>query len=202
MKIKVIIFDVGGVLVKEIFNPILDELAVDYNLNHLDLKEYSWSLFKKVNLGEIIERELFDSIIKKFNIPIEVSLLEERAMQLISIPEVWEYVKKLRHRYKLIILSNLGKDWAKLREEQFHISDWFDEIVWSCDIGISKPDKKIFSYVIDKFHLNPEECVFIDDKLSNIDAAKESGMNGIIYQTPQQLRQEFATLGVDVSSGK
>lgn len=201
MKIKTIIFDVGGVLVEAIFSPILDELAINHNLNNPNLKEYSWSLFEKVNLGKITERELFRNIIKEFNIPTEVSLLEERSTQLKPIPEVWEYVKKLQHKYKLIILSNLGKDWARLREEQFNISDWFDEVVWSCDIGINKPDKQIFSYVIDKFDLNPEECIFIDDKQNNVDAAKSLGMNGIIYQNPKQLKQELALLKVDVNSG-
>ncbi|MFA5966987.1 MAG: HAD family phosphatase [Patescibacteria group bacterium] len=200
MKIKTIIFDVGGVLVEKIFNPILNELANRYDLDYAVLKEYSWSLFDKVMLGEMTEKELFKDIINKFNIPAEVALLEERSTHLNPIPEVWEFVKKLQYKYKLIILSNLGRDWVKLREEQFHISDWFDEVVWSCDVGINKPDRRIFNYIIDKFALDPEACVFIDDKQNNIDAAQSFGMKGIVYQNPPQLEQDLAALGIDVAS--
>ena len=200
MEIKVIIFDVGGVLVEKIFSSLIDELAVEYSLNSATLREYSWLLFDKVNRGEMTENELFKNIIKKFDIPVSVSLLEKKSMQFKPIEKVWKYVKELKNRYKLAILSNMGKNWSMAREEQFHISEWFDEVVWSCDLGISKPNKQIFNYLTDKLNINPEECVFIDDKQSNIDAAQSLGMKGILYQNPQQLKQEFAALGVYVKS--
>lgn len=200
--IKAIIFDVGGVLVQKVFAPIVDWLAAEYHIDSSALHGYAWPLFGKVNLGQMTEKQMFEKIVKELHIPIDATLLEQKSMQLKLIPEVWECVKALKGKYKLAILSNMGHAWAKAREEEFHLSGLFDEIVWSCDLGLKKPDLKIFRYLIDKLNVSSEECIFIDDKPSNIDAAKESGMNGIIYQTPQQLRQELATLGVDVSSGK
>ena len=200
MEIKAVIFDVGGVLVEKVFGPLMDGLAVEYNLNSAALHKYSWSLFDKVNQGEMTEKELFENIIEKFNIPISASLLEEKSMQLKPIKKVWEYVRELKNRYTLAILSNLGKSWSIAREEQFHISNLFDEVVWSCDLGISKPNKQIFNYLINKLNINPGECVFIDDKQSNINAAQSLGMKGILYQNPQQLEQELALLGVYIKS--
>ncbi|MBU2496685.1 MAG: HAD family phosphatase [Nanoarchaeota archaeon] len=197
--IKAIIFDIGGVLVKKIHGKLLEELISKYNLDKNELENFEPELFGELMIGKISEKEYFSKIIKKFNLPISESELHERAKELTqSIPETWEIVKKLKGKYVLAILSDMNKEWAKIREEKFRLSENFDYIVYSYEIGVQKPNTKIYKYLLNLMKIPANECTFIDDKQKNVDIAKELGMKVIVFENAEKLRAELADLGVKV----
>ena len=93
---------------------------------------------------------------------------------------------------KLFLLSNISEGFAKTYPEVKWIKELFnnfDGIVLSGTIGKAKPNKDIFEYVLEKFGLNADECLFIDDSPKNISAAKSVGIDGYIFDDADKLRE-------------
>ena len=61
-----------------------------------------------------------------------------------------------------------------------------------------KPDKKIYEYTLSKYNLNPANCIFIDDRLSNVEGAIKCGINGIQFISPKKLITELKNIGVEI----
>lgn len=98
--------------------------------------------------------------------------------------------------YKLYILSNFsGKAFTECADELDYVSK-VDAAVISYRVKMIKPDPAIYRYIIDTYSLNPSETVFIDDNVDNINAAKEFGINGILFTSKEQADEELAKLGV------
>lgn len=95
--------------------------------------------------------------------------------------KMYELVKLLRSKgYKIYLLSNASADF---HEHRFGIPalSLFDGVLISADYRLIKPEKEIYLALYEKFGLKPEECFFIDDVQKNIDAARETGMDGHCY---------------------
>jgi putative hydrolase of the HAD superfamily len=113
------------------------------------------------------------------------------------VPSTVELLRRLRPRYKTQLLSNAD---MMLREKlrAFEVHDLFDDVVISAEVRLAKPDAAIYSLALDRLGLRPEECVFIDDLLPNVDAARTLGMAGIHFRIDQDhdLRAMLADVGV------
>lgn len=93
-----------------------------------------------------------------------------------------EFCDYLKERgYKIYILSN-ASDAFYLYFPHFAPLDYFDGIIISSDYSLLKPDIKIYELILDKYKLNPEECLFIDDSPENIQGAKKAGISGVVFR--------------------
>jgi putative hydrolase of the HAD superfamily len=61
-----------------------------------------------------------------------------------------------------------------------------DAAVYSAEVKICKPDPRIYQLVLDQLKLAADECVFVDDKLTNVQAAQSLGMAGVWYRQTRQ----------------
>jgi 2-haloacid dehalogenase len=73
---------------------------------------------------------------------------------------------------------------------------WFDGIVVSGEVGLIKPDRRIFELLLDKHAIRAEDAVFIDDLAENVEAARALGFHGIHFTAPERLRSELVELGL------
>jgi putative hydrolase of the HAD superfamily len=95
------------------------------------------------------------------------------------------------------ILSNMG-DSVLDRISTTHT--WitnFDVLVWSYQLRIAKPDPAIYRHTLEKLGTRPEETLFLDDKIENIDAARALGIRGIQFSTVDKLRADLLAEGLD-----
>lgn len=86
--------------------------------------------------------------------------------------------------YKLYILSNWGKwhfEELQKRNEFREFLQYFDGGIVSYQVGLKKPDRKIYEILIDKYNIDPTSAVFYDDKPENVQAAKEVGLNAVVF---------------------
>jgi putative hydrolase of the HAD superfamily len=95
------------------------------------------------------------------------------------------------------ILSNMGDDVLINVEREFDWIHRFNVLVWSCQIGVVKPDPAIYQHALSELGVRPEETLFIDDKLLNIETARSLGMNAIEFSTVEQLRADLIARGFD-----
>src|SRR5262245_26194655 len=87
--------------------------------------------------------------------------------------------------------------------ERFDFLTWFEGIVISGEVGVNKPDRRIFEHLIERFAIEPEQAVFVDDSAANIDAATDLGFCTIHFTDATALRPALVRLGLlpDVRAG-
>jgi len=106
-------------------------------------------------------------------------------------------ISLLRPKYRLLLLSNTNDLHARQFVPQFQETlAHFDHLVLSHEVGIRKPDPRVYAHCQRLANSGSEECLFIDDLPTNVAAARECGWRGIVYQRGMDLRRALAEHGV------
>ncbi len=190
--IKSIIFDWGGVLA-----PSDNKIAAvrlrknfDFDVNEF----YKYFEEHEDNLCHTNEDKKFLLIAsKKFNIPVGSII---NALSADPPDEVFEIAKSLSKKYKTYILSNQLKFRTDYIKSTFDLS-FFDKVFFSNEIGLKKPNKDIFNYLLKEIQNKPDECLFIDDLSENIQVAKKLEFNTILFKNLEQLKKQLSSFSLD-----
>lgn len=184
--IKAIIFDCFGVLTadawhefRQSLSPELQSRASEFNQlycrGELGKNDFLGAVSKLTGKTENYVERLIDNETDK-NLPL------------------LEYIKELKNNYKIGLLSNVASSWIT---DKFLTNDeqkLFDAMVFSYEAGITKPDPRIFHLVCDRLNVDPEEAVMIDDIDRYCEAAKQEGMQAIVYHNLLQLKNDLVKL--------
>jgi 2-haloacid dehalogenase len=195
--IDTIIFDLGGVLVD--WKPEYLYRKV-FNGNE---KKVQWFLGKVCTSSWNAEQDGGRTIAEAENIKIAefpdheelIRLYYNQWHQMFSGPieENLELFKQLKAsgNYKIYALTNWSAEKWELALELFPFFNYFDGVVVSGQEKMRKPFPEIYKLTVDKFAINPENAIFIDDNEENVIAAKALKIKGIHYKSPQQLLNEL-----------
>jgi 2-haloacid dehalogenase len=108
-----------------------------------------------------------------------------------------EILRRLKQAgYPLYGLSNYPAEKFRLDRQRFEFFDWFDDMVISGEIRLTKPDPAIFHFLLAKIGRTAQECIFIDDSGPNVASARELGFTAIQFHSPEQLELELQKLGI------
>jgi 2-haloacid dehalogenase len=97
---------------------------------------------------------------------------------------------------RLVALSNWSSEMFPFARARFGFLDWFEDIVISGDVGVNKPDPRIFEHLVERFRIDPAASVFIDDSPANVEAAVTLGFRGLLFTDAVALRRELARCGL------
>lgn len=89
----------------------------------------------------------------------------------------------------LYALSNWSAETFPEALDRYDFLSWFDGIVLSGEVRVTKPDPAIYHHLLDAYRIEAEEAIFIDDREENVEAAREIGFRGIHFRSPDQLRE-------------
>jgi putative hydrolase of the HAD superfamily len=113
-------------------------------------------------------------------------------------PEMLAWQLALKQRGFLTgILSNMGDNVHARMEREFDWLPRFDVLVWSYQLHMAKPDPAIYLHLLKQLGTEPEETLFLDDKLVNIEAAHALGMQAIQFSTVSKLREDLVAANMD-----
>ena len=113
-------------------------------------------------------------------------------------PEMFAWQMKLKQRgLKTAIVSNMGDTIHQYMERELPWLSRFDVLVWSYQLRITKPDRAIYEYVLEKLGTRADETLFVDDRKVNVDAAVAMGMKGVVFTNVERLRAELKAKGLD-----
>jgi putative hydrolase of the HAD superfamily len=127
----------------------------------------------------------------------ELSALDAR-MWTTENPATLAWQMQLKQRGLLTaILSNIGDNVLAGVERAFDWIHRFDVLIWSYQWHMAKPDPAIYRLVLDKLGARPEEALFLDDKLVNVQAAQALGMKAMQFTTIDRLREDLIAKGLD-----
>ncbi len=196
--IKEVVFDFGGVVhsLDGVFTR--GGIAVAYGLKVEEIALLLDSLLERMGLGVVTEDEFWNELSAKTAKPIPEErhevLRKELRENACLYPEIINLVRDLRmFGVGLAVLSNTIPPHAEVIKEK----GWygmFDEVFLSCELGLRKPDKKIYELVLSKLGLRGEECVFVDDLQENLLPAGELKMKTVLAVSPGQVVFDVKTL--------
>ena len=202
--IRNIIFDMGNVMIH--FDPaafidrenITDPVDRRIIMNELFLS-VEWAQMDAGILTEETAEPLIMKRIPERLQPVARNLLYNWAIPRAEIDGMKELVIELKEaRYGVYLLSN-----ASAAQHRYWplvpVSEYFDGKLISCDVKVVKPMWEIYRMFTDKFALDPEECLFIDDAPANVAGAVACGWKGIVFHGDAgELREKMQELGVAV----
>ena len=185
--IKNIIFDCGGVLT----NCVPFEYVYSLNISN-DEKNL---LFKRIFTSKVWEKSdlgLFNSneeMIKAFKdenkdiLPlIDIFFQDDWMKFYYPYKDGQQLLKYFKNKgFNIYILSNYAKEGFQYCYENNDCFKLVDGIVVSADVKMIKPNIEIYKYLLNKYHLNKEECIFIDDRIKNVEASYQVGIKAIQY---------------------
>ncbi len=194
--VKNIIFDVGNVILK--FNrDFLVSHFYEGEENEL-LKDALFSDWEKLDEDLVSLEQYKQNVLNR--------LPERLHAPAVGVLDNWEYfmrytediiplVQDLKNDgYNLYVLSNMTRHFIE-RKYKFPIFDFFDGIVFSAPIKMVKPNPLIYKYLLNKFNLNANECLFIDDTKENLAGAARFGIKTFLFKdNAEELRKFISTL--------
>jgi epoxide hydrolase-like predicted phosphatase len=181
--IRALIFDCFGVVLS-------DDIQRIYNLTQPDHHDAVRELVRSIDRGTITVQQFVDQIV-------ELSGRTETEVMAIVMAEhdsndvLIERIKQLRHDYKIGMLSNVNKEVLDTVLPQHERDELFDEVVISGEVGIIKPDPAIYELMATRLEVAPAECLFIDDRSPNIEAAKRVGMQAVVFTSNTQFENDL-----------
>ncbi len=199
--IKIIMFDLGGVVFEENWEKLNEEFVKKFGISVLIRNSYGLET-QEVYDGAIIGKksmcDVFSEICKinglKRNIDELCDFYKECYKRNQKINEkVVELIKQLKKRFKIVCLTDTNNLHFKSHEEQ-GILDLFDEKFGSHELGMRKKDKQTFKIVLDKLRVKPNEVLFVDDKIVNIESARSARINVIHFVENSQFEKEIRCL--------
>ena len=204
--IKAILFDMGGVVVR--FGSMDDVFRKFQALGVADVEEYMGrfgqkGIFLDIELGKMSAQEWLRAL-ERLTGREHISFLEAREAWTAFVRDVPQeglnFIQTLRQRYKVYLASNTNvfvQDWARSADfSPAHkpITDYFDGLFCSHEMGLYKPDASFFQHILNTLGLQPQECLFLDDSPKNTQAAEQLGIQTLLVGENQDLQDALANL--------
>ena len=196
--IRAVVFDIGGVL----------EITPDLGIHRLwetrlglpagEMDERMADVWMRGSIGAISLKDVHQAIKDR------LGLDEPRLAAYMA--DVWReylgsanteligYARRLRPRYRTGIVSNSFVGARELEQAAYGFEDLVDEIVYSHEVGMSKPDPRIYALVCERLGVRPREMIFLDDAQACVAGANEAGIHAIHYQNNAQAIEEIEAL--------
>ena len=101
---------------------------------------------------------------------------------MVPVEGAWEFMSFVKEKgYGLYVLSNAAIEFYQYFPRQIDM-DFFDGIVVSGEVHMLKPEREIYRYLLESYHLSPQECLFIDDREDNVKGGEKEGIKGIVFK--------------------
>lgn len=179
MAIRAVVFDIGGVLEIVAESSLLGDWATRLG-----------DVWAGGEIGAVTEEQVYAAIIERMGVG------RAEADELMNQMWAWylgeanteliEYLRALRPRYRTGLLSNSFVGAREREQEAYGYAELVDDIVYSHEVGMSKPDPAIYELACVRLGVRPDETVFVDDVPANVEAAREAGMAAILHRDNEE----------------
>ncbi len=195
---KAILWDLGGVILRtEDWEPRhrLDEM-LDLPNGEIYKLVFESDVSRKASIGEATN----DDIWKWVSEQLELSSEELAHVR----DEFWSgdqidmdltlFIRAHKTGTKMGLLSNGWPSTRRFLDERWHIADIFEDVIISAEVGLAKPDRRIYQLALERLGVEAEQTIFIDDFVENIQGARAVGIHGIHFQEPKSVLDELKDL--------
>jgi len=201
-KIKAVVFDFNGVIVKSDRQLVIDFIAASLDIPS-DEAQQALAQTKKLRLSqEKDEKDFWSGMANSREKNLPDHWLEQyhqaKFSAIRTVPGMVDIVHNLQNQgFQTALLTNTKKSSAIIKEK-LGLYDLFQPIIFAYKVGVEKPNPKIYQILLDQLNMLPEEVVFIDNKAVNIAAARQLGMDAIEFHNADQLIEALKRSGIKI----
>jgi epoxide hydrolase-like predicted phosphatase len=190
MTIKAVVFDIGGVLEITPRLGVSERWESRLGLAPGELDERMAGAWHGGGIGTVSEQQVHQALIQR------LGLSEQQRADFMA--DLWReylgtanteligYARRLRPRYRTGILSNSFVGAREREQAAYGFEDLVDEIVYSHECGMSKPDPSIYALACERLAVEPAQLVFLDDFEPYVEGARLAGIHAVLYQDNAQ----------------
>ena len=196
--LKAIIFDFGGVLLRTHDRTYRTRWDDQLGLSHGQFEDYIFNgpVGTMAQLGQATWQDVWRDAAEYFGL----TAAEMKQAQAdffkgdVFDQDLAQHIRRLGRRYTLGLLSNTWLADGRQLLARYDLADAFDIFVTSAEVGVMKPDPKIYQIALSRAGTHPAETLFIDDFEDNIEAARALGMQTIHFVSPTDARVALTAL--------
>jgi putative hydrolase of the HAD superfamily len=178
---KVLFSDIGGVLLSNGWGRGSREKAArHFNIDFEEMNTIHEFIFNVYEIGRMTLDEYLNTVV--FNQPREFTREDFKSFifaQSVELPGLLQWLiewKKANPQIRIISINNEGKELNDYRIKKFKLHGCFDAFISSCEVGMRKPDPRIFQLAMGVAQTSPQQCYYFDDRIMLVEAANRVGM--------------------------
>jgi putative hydrolase of the HAD superfamily len=185
--VRVIFLDIGGVLLSNGWgHQSRQKAAQKFGLDFEEMNTLHNFIFNVYEINSITLDEYLDRVV--FNHPRDFTKEDFKTFmfaQTVELPEMLSWLKEWKQNcgFHIISINNEGRELNDFRIKRFGLHECFDAFISSCEVGMRKPDPGIFALAMGIAQVNPEECVYFDDRPMIVQAAQKLGIRSFNHTT-------------------
>ncbi len=196
-----VVLDLGGVLIDlDPLKGLWPDMANDPA--KLERLERQWGLSRVVRdyeTGKLTGLStFFEAARREIGMSISRDAFDQVFLDMIirPYPNTLRILEALSRDYPLALLSNIGQDHWHNCQKKLNLDRYFDQVFLSFEMGLMKPDPKIYRQLIQRLDTLPENIIYLDDNPENIKTAKRFGLNAWVCQGGAPLQEKLEELGL------
>ncbi len=196
---EAVIFDLGNVLLTLHWDRMFAHFTRHTGKSQLELERYHattpWG--RQLASGEMSQWDYYETVAADLGFNGSYDEFAAAWSDMFSPNEpLLQIAHQLKGKLPRFVLSNTNAIHMQSIFARFPCVDGFDGYILSHEIGVEKPDRRIYDWAVQRYRLNPGRTVFIDDLLENVHGARRAGLHAIHHQTPVGTRTELTKLGI------
>jgi len=192
-EIEAVIWDLGGVILRTEDRRMRAAWESRLNLpeGELDKLVFAGEMGRKAALGQAQAEDVWRWVGSRLELtPEELERLQHEFWQGDQLDRALvQFIRELRQDCRTALLSNAWPGMRQMIKNEWGIADCFDDLFISAELGLAKPDPKIYRLALDRLDLPPARAVFIDDFSENVRAATALGLRAIQFLSSKQAMQ-------------
>lgn len=200
MTLRAVFFDLGGVIVRTEYQAPRQRLAERFGMDYEDIDRIvfgsgSSSSAAQATIGKITEQEHWINVMRQLRLPPHdyPQVRDEFFAGDVIDREILDFLRSIKPTVRTGLISNA---WSGLRSyilrERF--DDAFHKMIISAEVGVAKPNLKIYRIALEQLQVEAGEAVFVDDVLENIKAGERVGMMGIHFKDPASAIKQIKSM--------
>jgi HAD superfamily hydrolase (TIGR01509 family) len=197
-RITTVIFDMGGVLLRTVDPAPREAIAKRFGVTRRELEAFVFSSETSLlsEEGKLSDVAHWQTVMRHFGQPAgdHFQLYDEYFAGDAIDQRLLAFAASLKPKYKLGLLSNAWENARPLLRARFDFIDTFDDSIFSYEVRSRKPDAAIYQAILDMMDAQPEEAVFIDDVLENVEGAQAVGMQALQFSGVETLISTLSDL--------
>ena len=202
MEIRVLIFDLGGVVFDCSFDKTFQKWATLIGRDKDEIQgQFKFSdTFEKFERGDISPGEFIESVSQQLNYKFSYETFEEgwNAIYLDLISDIDNLLRELKKRYRLVALTNTNivhqRIWTKKYKDTL---SKFEKVFSSNEMQTRKPEAKSFQMVLDYLNVSPGETIFLDNKQEYLEGAQSLGINTILVSSYGEMLESLMEFKIE-----
>ena len=198
MAIAAVVFDIGGVLEVTPSLGLTETWESRLGLEAGDINRRMEDIWEAGSIGAVSEDDVHRALTERLGF--DERQLEEFMSWLwreylgTANTELIEYARQLRPRYRTGIVSNSFVGAREREQAAYGFEDLVDDIIYSHECGLSKPDPRIYALACERLRVEPGQMVFVDDYAPCVEGARKAGIHAVLFRDNAQTIKDIERL--------